>query len=125
MIDGLCEYLWTHIPSTVAPRFVGDIPSQSEEGVSLSINNGEDNTVFFATNEVLYRPYVQCFIRTDRYVKGEVFASKVIQALDKFQDLENGILCVVLQGSPTYLGKNEDKLHEFQLMFRSVVLEKE
>lgn len=125
MIEGLCEYLWTRIPDTVAPRFVGDIPSQSEEGVSLSINNGEDNTVFFATNEVLYRPYVQCLVRTEKYVKGEVLLSQVAQALNKLEDQENGILGVFQLGSASYLGKNEDKLHEFQLTFRCIILEKE
>ena len=125
MMEGLCEYLWTRIPDTVAPRFVGDIPSQSEEGVSLSMVNGEENVRFFSTNEVLYRPYIQCFIRTSKYVRGDVFASRVIQALDKFYDLDKGILNIVLLGSPTYLGKNEDKLHEFQLTFRSIILEKE
>lgn len=117
----ICEYLWGQIPTEVKPRFVGDIPSQSEEGISLSLQDGAETTTFLGQKEALYRPYVQCFVRNEDYQKGDGFVDKVVKALDKFHD--DMILSCLMVGYPTYLGLNEDKLHEFQIVFQLIVKE--
>lgn len=118
----ICEYLWEQIPSTVAPRFVGELPSQAEEGVALSPGEGEENIYYFSQEDTLRKPYVTCYIRTREYTKGEQFSSQVVEALDKFHD-DDWILSCTLVGTPTYLGRNEDKLHEFQVVFKIIVKE--
>ena len=121
-MTGLCEKLWEHIPATISPRFVGELPSQSDEGVALSPDDGQDNTTFFATSTAIRRPYVQCLIRTKEYSKGEKFGEQVIKSLDGFSD-GTTILQVRAQSALMYIGRNEEKLHEFQVMFKILVKE--
>lgn len=123
MIEQLCEYLWNLIPSSVKPRFVGDIPSQSDEGVALSLSGTEVITRFFGSNISLIEQMVQCNIRTKKYEKGTKFMQQVRENLDKYCNEEDGILSVILTEGDNYLGVNEEKLHEFQLIFKTIVKE--
>lgn len=119
---GLCEKLLELIPPEVYPKFVGEIPSQSDIGVSLSPNDAEVIYYFLGQSETIQIPYVQCNIRTEKYTTGEEYADKVSKALNGYTDGDN-ILCVRPDGRVVYLGKNEDKLHEFQLQFKVILKE--
>ena len=123
MIEQLCEYLWNLIPSSVKPRFVGDIPSQSDEGVALSLSGTEGITRFFGSNISLIEQMVQCNIRTEKYEKGTKFMQQIIESLDKYHNEQDGILSVLLSDGDNDLGVNEEKLHEFQLTFKILVKE--
>lgn len=123
MIEQLCEYLWNLIPSSVKPRFVGDIPSQSDEGVALSLYGTETITRFFGSSTSLIDQMVQCKIRTKKYGKGTKFMQQIRDTLDKYYNEEDGILSVILTDGDSYLGVNEEKLHEFQLIFKTTVKE--
>lgn len=123
MIEQLCEYLWNLIPSSVKPRFVGDIPSQSDEGVALSLSGTEGITRFFGSNISLIEQMVQCNIRTEKYEKGTKFMQQIIESLDKYHNEQDGILSVLLSDGDNDLGVNEEKLHEFQLTFKILAKE--
>ena len=123
MIEQLCEYLWNLIPSSVKPRFVGDIPSQSDEGVALSLYGTEGITRFFGSNISLIEQMVQCNIRTEKYEKGTKFMQQIIESLDKYHNEQDGILSVLLSDGDNDLGVNEEKLHEFQLTFKILAKE--
>lgn len=123
MIEQLCEYLWNLIPSSVKPRFVGDIPSQSDEGVALSLYGTDTITRYFGTPITIHDQLVQCKIRTKKYEKGTKFMHQITESLDKYHNEEDGILAVLLLDGDNDLGVNEEKLHEFQLTFKILVKE--
>lgn len=123
MIEQLCEYLWNLIPSSVKPRFVGDIPSQSDEGVALSLYGTDMIARYLGTSTTIYSQLVQCNIRTKKYEKGTKFMQQVRENLDEYCNEEDGILSVILTEGDNYLGVNEEKLHEFQLTFKILVKE--
>lgn len=123
MIEQLCEYLWNLIPSSVKPRFVGDIPSQSDEGVALSLYGTDMITRYFGTPTTIHSQLVQCKIRTQKYTKGTKFMQQIKQSLDKYHNEKDGILSVLLLDGDNDLGVNEEKLHEFQLTFKILAKE--
>ena len=66
---------------------------------------------------------VQCKIRTKKYSKGTKFMQQIRDTLDKYHNEDDGILSVILTDGDSYLGVNEEKLHEFQLIFKTTVKE--
>ena len=123
MIEQLCEYLWNLIPSSVKPRFIGDIPSQSDEGVVLLLYGTDTITRYFGTPTTIHSQLVQCKIRTEKYEKGTKFMQQIKQSLHKYHNEKDGILSVLLLDGDNDLGVNEEKLHEFQLTFKILVKE--
>lgn len=119
----ILEYLWEMIPSNVKPRFIGDIPSASDEGVSLTMEGSTEITRFFNPSCRLVSQTVLCNIRTKKYTSGNKFLQQVKKALDSKQDETKGILSITLQSSDDYLGINEEKLHEFQIIFKIIAKE--
>ena len=61
------------------------------------------------------RPFIRITIRTSKYIDGMDRAEEIKKDLDKYTD-ENILQCLVA-GSPMYIGKNQQKLHEIQLLF--------
>lgn len=119
----ILEYLWDMIPLSVKPRFIGDIPSASDEGVSLTVEGSTEIARYFQPACRLVSQTVLCNIRTKKYTTGNKFLQLVKQSLDNKKDEEKGILSVTLQTSDDYLGINEEKLHEFQVLFKAIVKE--
>lgn len=120
-MKGLCEELIKLIPPEVQPTFVGEVPSQSTEGVALCPKDAEISYYFFGQESFIHVPYIECNIRTKTYKLGEDYAYKVMDAIDGYTD-GNTVLGVRTSSYPDYLGKNEDKLHEFQLTFKVILL---
>ena len=122
MIENLCEYIWNLIPQKDVPkRFIGDMPSLSDEGVALAITDGQEVTSFFGTPNTLARPNLRCFVRTKEYRPGATLSRNVYSSIQGYHDED--VLGIVVQGSTNYLGKNEEKLHEFQTNFKVLVKE--
>ena len=120
----ICEYIYSILPATLKPKFVGEVPSQSDEGVAISLVDGEDSTGFLSTDTIMTRPYIQIVVRTKSYDKGNKFCVQVIDVLDKYRNEEHNILGLWLRGNINYLGRTEEKLHEFELTFKSILLER-
>lgn len=119
----MLEHLWNMIPSSVKPRFIGDIPSQSDEGVSLTVEGSTEITRFFRPSTRIVSQTVICNIRTKKYKSGESFLQQIKKALDNNSDVTHGILSITIQTSDDYVGVNEEKLHEFQVIFKILVEE--
>lgn len=119
----MLEHLWNMVPSSVKPRFIGDIPSQSDEGVSLTVEGSTEITRFFQPSTRIVSQTVICNIRTKKYKSGESFLQQIKKALDNNSDVANGILSITIQTSDDYVGVNEEKLHEFQVIFKILVEE--
>ena len=117
----LCEYVWELIPSTVTPRFVGQMPTLSTEGVSMEDYNGGINTTYLGMPETIFKPILRFFIRTKDYTQGKSFAQAIQNALHEYTD--ESLLGILAVGSPGYLGKSAEKLHEFQLMYQVTLKE--
>nr|DAF76550.1 MAG TPA: hypothetical protein [Caudoviricetes sp.] len=95
--------------------FIGDLPSLSEEGVGILLEEGSSDSRYFGQYRSLARPYIRITIRSKKYVPGMERAESIKKDLDKYTD-ENILQCLIA-GSPMYIGKNEQKLHEIQLLF--------
>lgn len=95
--------------------FIGDLPSLSDEGVGISLEEGSEALHYFGQSRSLERPWIRITIRTKTYVTGMDRASSINKDLNKYTD--TNILQCLAAGSPMYIGKNQQKLHEIQLLF--------
>lgn len=121
MINNLCEHIATILPELDFSIFIGDMPSLSDEGVSINLYDGDYNTEFFGMPKSIFRPLIRIFIRSKEYKKGLNTANIIKDTLHKRQD--DLISSMLMQGYVMYLGKSEEKLNEFQLNFTVIVEE--
>ena len=106
------------------PIFVGDLPSTSNVAVGISEYNGATSTEFFgATNSSLFNPIVKIVIRHTEYPTGRDWSETIKDTLHRYRNEDVGILSVLMVGVPIYLGRNEQKLHEFQVTFNISIKE--
>lgn len=101
--------------------FIGDLPSLADEGVGIVLEKGSEDLRYFGGSKSLARPLVRFTIRASSYVSGMSRAEQIKKDLDKHTDED--ILQCLIAGSPTYIGKNQQKLHEIQLLFYIVLKE--
>ena len=100
------------------PLFIGDLPSTSNIAVGVVEYDGATSTEFFgATNKSLFNPIVKIVIRHTEYQTGREWSETVKDTLHRYHNEEIGILSILMVGVPMYLGRNEQKLHEFQVTF--------
>lgn len=115
----LGEYLWNLIPETVQPRFIGDLPSVATEGTTCLLVDSNQSTQFFGTYESIYRPIAKFVTRKKQYIEGEEINKTISDALNKFVSQEDGISINQI-GTGIYLGRNVEKMHEFQITFEII-----
>lgn len=121
MID-IGSFLWSLIPPEVQPRFIGDLPSITTEGTTCLIYSSNASTQFFGMKNALYRPVAKFVSRVRRYPDGEEIMTKISDSLKKYTG-DDEIAGINQIGSPIYLGRNTEKLHEFQVTFEIIVRE--
>lgn len=121
MISTLCEHVLQFLPEYVEPKFVGEMPSLSDEGVAVMLFDGGINTQFFGMRDTLFRPVLKFVIRCADYKKGAAWMQSIKDTFHQFKSDE--IVEMTVVGSPMYLGKTEEKLHEFQVTFQTIVKE--
>lgn len=125
----LCEHIYSLpvFPQNVIPRFVGDLPSLSDVGCGIVLLEGVSNLEYFAEREhefgesTLFKPLLRFVLRTKTYPRGSEWSDAIRECLHRYHD--DFILSCVLRGSPMYLGRNSEKLHEFQLTFSTIIKE--
>lgn len=120
-MTNLSEYIVNLIPETVAPKFVGELPSLSTEGVAIAVFNSGVNTTYFGTPEAIYRPVVRVIVRHKDYPTGCMFAQTIQETLRDYTD--ETLLSVTAVGTPNYLGRSAEKLHEFQSLYQILLKE--
>lgn len=106
------------------PLVIGDLPSAADVAVGIVEYDGATSTEFFgATNKSLFNPVVKIVIRHTSYSEGQTWADEVKNVLHRYHNEAVGILSCLIAGVPIYLGRNEQKLHEFQVTFNISIKE--
>jgi hypothetical protein len=106
------------------PLFIGDLPSTADVAVGVMEYDGATSTEYFgASHESLFNPIVKIVIRHSSYPTGQAWADEVKNTLHKYHNEGIGILSILMVGVPMYLGRNEQKLHEFQVTFNISIKE--
>lgn len=110
------------LPSTL-PATIGDLPGLSRNAVGIVVYDGIGNLEYFRSDasSTLYQPVVKIVIRNSSYEQGAQWVQQVREALHRHSD--NDFLSILMVGSPMYLGKSDQKLHEFQITFRILTKE--
>lgn len=121
MISTLCEHVLEFLPESVTPKFVGEMPSLSDEGVAVMLFDGGINTQYLGMKDTLFRPVLKFVIRIANYPKGAEWMQIIKDTFHEFSSDEISQMDIV--GSPMYLGRTEEKLHEFQITFQTIVKE--
>lgn len=111
------EYLQDLLKSLKLPITIGDLPGSTENHISLILFGSYHNSEYMGAREctTIYNPIVRFIIRNISYDEGKTWVEKIQYALHRYHD--DRIISMFLLGSPHYLGRNEQKLHEFQLTF--------
>lgn len=107
------QRIYNLLPSDL-PKVIGELPGTREDAVAIVLFNGSGNDEYFGFQTV-YRPIVKIIVRNRNYEFAKQQVETVKSTLHKHSD--DYFLSILLQGYPLYLGKSEQKLHEFQLTF--------
>lgn len=106
------------------PLVIGDLPSTTDVVVGIMEYDGATSTEYFGvTNKSVFNPIVKIVIRHSSYPEGQEWAEKVKNTLHRYHNEGIGILSILMAGVPIYLGRNEQKLHEFQVTFNISIKE--
>ena len=106
------------------PLVIGDLPSASDTAVGIIEYDGATSTEYFGvSNESLFNPIVKIVIRHTSYPEGQTWADEVKDTLHRYHNEDIGILSILMAGTPIYLGRNDQKLHEFQVTFNISIKE--
>lgn len=121
----IAEYIWSLVPSEISRRFIGDLPTLSDEGVALIMDEGGVPTTFFSSGarSSIKRPIARFIARSKEYVQGEEWCNTIHKVLDRYTD--DRIMSSIQIGSVAYLGKTDLDLHEHQVQFNLLIFEEE
>ena len=110
------------LPSTI-PAIIGDLPGTTQDIVCIMLYDGNYNTEYFGkvNDSTIYQPVVKIVVRSADYQKGSQWVKQIKDALHRHTD--QYFLSILLVGSAMYLGKSDQKLHEFQETFKIQVKE--
>lgn len=104
------------------PVVIGDLPSTTADIVALRLFDGGENDEYFGTSTVFY-PVIKCIARNKSYESMRAWIEAIKQRCHRYHD--DYFMSIHLVGSPMYLGRGEEKLHEMQITFRVEVEYKE
>lgn len=96
------------------PKVIGELPGGNQNAVSIVLFDGVGSDHYFATG-TLFRPVVKLIVRNASYEEAQSQVQQICEVLHKHTD--DYFLSIHLSGYPMYLGKGEQKLHEFQIVF--------
>ena len=107
------------------PLTIGDLPSPNTEAVAIIEFDGYYNTQYFGRGpgSMIGNPLIKIVGRSASYKTGEAWMDQSKQILNRYSSEEDEILSITLVGTPTYLGRNSQKFHEFQVTFQVQVKE--
>lgn len=114
LVTQLPEYLLNKLTNK-SKVFIGDLPSLSDEGVGIALEEGAQNHLYFGGCSNVTCPYIRFTIRTKKYVDGMARAEQIKTDLNLLTN-ENILQCLI-SGAPMYIGKNQQQLHEIQVLF--------
>ena len=101
-------------------KVIGDLPGTHYDSVAIILFNGSGNSEYFGF-QTIYRPILKIIVRNASYEVAQQWIHIIKDTLHKHKD--DYFLSIHLQGYPLYLGRGEQKLHEFQIVFNIQVKE--
>lgn len=107
------------LPSQL-PVYIGELPSNETDAVAVMLYDGNFNTEYFKSG-TMFKPVVKIVVRHGSYQTGREWATVIKEALHRHVD--DFFLSILMVGYPRYLGRDPQKLHEFQLVFNLKVKE--
>ena len=107
------------------PLTIGDLPSPNVEAVCLIEFDGYFNTQYFGMKfgTLVTQPLIKVVGRSQSYATGEFWMDESKRLLNRYHSDEGEIMSITMVGTPTYLGRNPQKFHEFQVTFQVQVRE--
>ena len=113
------QRIYDLLPSEL-PKVIGDLPATATDAVAILLFNGVANLEYFQFDTV-YQPVVKLVVRNRSYEVAQQQILDIKGALHKHSD--DFFLSIYMQGYPVYLGRDEQKLHEFQIVFNVQIKE--
>lgn len=113
------KHIYDLLPTTL-PKVIGDLPATASNAVAIMLFNGVANLEYFKCDTV-YNPVVKIVVRNSSYDVAQQQILDIRNVLHKHTD--DYFMSIYMQGYPVYLGKDEQKLHEFQVVFNIQVRE--
>ena len=113
------KHIYDLLPTDL-PKVIGDLPSTATNAVAIIAYNGVANLEYFQFDTV-YKPVLKIVVRNTSYEEAQRQVVSIRDALHKHSD--DYFLSILTQGYPTYLGRDEQKLHVFQTVFNIQVKE--
>lgn len=113
------QHIFDLLPATL-PKTIGDLPATNTDAVAIVLFNGVANLEYFQFDTV-YQPVVKVVVRNRSYEVAQQHISIIRESLHKHTD--DYFMSIFMQGYPMYLGRDEQKLHEFQIVFNIQVKE--
>lgn len=99
---------------------IGELPSTAKNAIAILLFSGAGNAEYFACDTVC-TPVIKIVVRNQSYAQAKQYIEELKQVLHKHHD--EYFMSIFMQGYPMYLGKDEQKLHEFQIVFNINVKE--
>lgn len=96
---------------------IGDLPATSKNCIGIMLYDGSYNTEYFGgkSDASIFNPLIKIVVRNNSYEAGQAWCKTIKDTLHRYHD--GRILSMFLIGFPMYLGRDPQKLHEFQLTF--------
>ena len=116
----VAEKIYDLLTNTL-PKFIGDLPSAPNTTVAIMEYSSGVGTEFFGNDASLYQPVVKIVVRTDSYSEGSSWVEEIKEKLHRYHD--DFFMSILVVGTPIYLGRDEMKLHEFQVTFKIQIKE--
>ena len=107
------QHIYDLLPADL-PKVIGDLPGGSSNAVAIMLFDGAGNEEYFSSGTI-FRPIIKIVVRNQSYEMAQTQINLIKQLLHKHHD--DYFLSIMLSGYPLYLGKGEQKLHEFQIVF--------
>ena len=102
------------------PIVIGDLPGGASDSTAIKLYDGAANEHYFR-HDTVFRPVSKIVVRNRSYEQAHEWIEIIKQTLNEHSD--DYFMSILLSGYPMYLGKDEQKLHEFQIVFNIRVKE--
>lgn len=109
------------LPESIsASTYIGDFPSTLQDAVAIVLFNGAGNAEYFACDTIC-APVLKLLVRNRSYEQAQQQVDLIRKVLHKHHD--DYFMSIHMRGYPMYLGKDAQKLHEFQVVFNITIKE--
>ena len=105
------------------PVTVGDLPAPNVEAIGLMEYDGAVNTEYFGprSGSSIHQPIIKVVLRSKSYETATNWVEAIKHTLHRYCD--ETFLSIMMTGTTMYLGKNDQKYHEFQIVFTTRIKE--